>query len=1352
MSYSLRLLKIIAWMLYIAVLLRGAASSRASPPFYGEVVKLPVIDKEDIRFTPVLTDGEPLQGGVVSIAQDNYGFLWLAGHGLYRHDGYSIKPYRHEPADPESLADESVSVVFKDRAGILWVGTNSSGLDRLDPSRDSFVHYRHEPGNERSLSDNRVARIYEDHNGVLWVGTYGGLDRMDTASGTFIHYRHDPKDSDSLSSDAITALFEDRKGDLWVGTDSGLNKLDRTTGRFSRFLPDPADPRSVGHNYVFCIREDHAGVLWVAIGSWLSSFDRGTGRFTHFSFHAEEPGSQAVEGVTSIYEDRDGVLWLGTVENGLLKLDGKRKKFIRYAREPGNPTGLQDNLVSAVFEDAEGVLWVGTENGLSRFVRKPAAFVNYRHETRNPQSLPDNSITSVLADSKGFLWIAGAGKLSRLDRKTGELTVYRHNPKDRHSLPSNPIFAIREDRSGTLWLGTYGGGLNRLDRETGRFFAYRHEPKRPGSLSSDLVLSLLEDRQGRLWVGTQGGGLNRLDPVTGRFACWRNNPRDRHSLSHDNVIAMIEDRAGVLWLGTLDGLNRFDPGTGQFQVYRHDARDPHSLSHNKVNAIWEDRQGTLWIGTENGLNQLDKSHGTFTGFTRQNGLPDNKIQYILEDDQRYLWLVTNNGLSRFHPQTSAVRNYSESDGLPGRSIGRGCRAQNGEMIFASNNGLTTFYPDRLSPNAYIPPVVLTDFYLFNRPVHPGEHSPLRKAVWAADSVTLTHSQSIFTIEFAALSYAAPEKNRYRYRLEGLESDWNEVDNRRRVATYTSLPPGRYIFRVQASNNDGFWNQAGIALAIRILPPWWATWWFSGIAILTVAGLAFSVYRSRVKSLQLAASRLEVQVSERTGQLLKQTHELRIAKDAAEAANRSKTVFLANMSHELRTPLNAILGLSNLLRDDDVSEKQRSDLDIINRSGEHLLNLIDEVLDVAKIEAGRGVLEVAPCDLTGLVREVIDMMRVRAEAKQLRLRIVQSGELPVCVRVDAPKVRQVLINLVGNAIKYTEKGSVTLRLHAGEADRAGRFLLKFCVEDTGAGIAHEDRARIFEAFVQIGKPAAQKGTGLGLTITRQFVELMGGVIHVESTPGEGSRFCVELPAERAEESETMAPGAEAKRVVDLQPGESRYRILIVDDERENRTVLERLLRNAGFLVRAATDGAQAVELFGSWRPQFIWMDLRMPSMDGVEAVRHIRALAGGRDVKIAAVSASVFSGQHDEVLAAGLDDFVRKPYRPADIFECLARHLGVQYRCLEVRASREEPAAALPREAIATLPAELRAELRDALVALRVDRIAEMIDRVRERDSALGAALARCADRLAYTAIFQALEGGRAKSSGESFHG
>jgi len=1328
---------------------RNGADSSASP--FGKVVKLPILDKHDIHFERVSADEESLQSRIYSIAQDNYGFMWFAGYGLYRYDGYSLKLYSHEAEDPNSLTEGRVKVVFKDRAGNLWFGSDSGGLDRLDPAQNTVTHYRHDLGREGSLSANEVDCLLQDRSGVLWVGTRGGLDRLDPATGTFTHYRHNPQDAGSLSSNEISALFEDRNGNLWVGArTSGLNRLDRATGRFTRFQPDP-NPENVGHNGVFCILEDHSGVLWVGIGSWLSSLDVKTGVFTHYAIHTDEPGSQDFAGVNSIHEDRDGVLWLATADNGLLKLDRDRRKFIRYLREPDNPKSLLNKAVMALFEDAEGVLWVGTATGLCRFLRTPPAFVNYQHEAGNPRSLPDNQVKSVLADSKGFLWISGPGRLSRVDRGTGEMKVYQRDPKDPHSLPRSSIFAIHEDRSGTLWFGSFGGGLYRFDRATGRFFAYRHDQKRPDSLGSDLIYCLLEDSRGTLWIGTEIGGLNRYNPATGGFTSWRNHPNDPNSLSQDVVLTIFEDHAGFLWLGTQDGLNRFDPKTQQFLVYRHNSQDPHSLSHNKVNALAEDRQGRLWIGTDSGLERLDRNRREFTSFTKKNGLADNSVEAILEDGQGYLWLATHNGLSKFDPSGETFRNYSELDGLPGNSLGpASCRTPSGELIIGSNNGLTTFYPDRISPNPYVPPVVLTGLNLFNKPVPVGAHSLLHKPIWATDSLTLTHDQSIFTLEFAALSYAIPQKNRYRYRLADLETQWNEVDSRRRLATYTSLPAGKYVFQLQGSNNDGIWNPNVTILPITILPPWWATWWFRSMAGVSLAGAIFAVHHYRLRSLHLAAARLEAQVSERTG-------ELRIAKEAAEAANRAKTMFLANMSHELRTPLNAILGFCNLLQQGDVSAGQRNDLAIINRSGEHLLHMINEVLEVAKIETGRGLLEIAPCDLTAMVRDVVQLMRLRAEAKNLTLLLVQSPEFPRYVRVDAPKFRQVLINLLGNAIQYTERGSVTLRLNVVRADSTEQFLVRCCIEDTGIGIAKDDQARIFQPFVQAGQPAAQKGTGLGLTITRQFVELMGGTIHLESMPGEGSRFCVELPLQAAQEPEVMVPRTNTGKIIGLEPGEPEYRILIVEDSRENSMVLERLLQTVGFQVRTAENGALGVELFQSWRPHFIWMDMRMPVMNGVDAARHIRALDGGQEVRIVAVSASAFANERSEVLAAGLDDFVLKPYLPDEVFECLARHLRIRYRRAEAPlALPSEPAAALRPEDLEALPEQLRKELANVTLTLEPGRIAEVIEHIAEQNGPLGIVLAGLARRFAYTAIRNAAEGrpaaGRSSSASGSEKG
>jgi signal transduction histidine kinase/DNA-binding response OmpR family regulator len=489
-------------------------------------------------------------------------------------------------------------------------------------------------------------------------------------------------------------------------------------------------------------------------------------------------------------------------------------------------------------------------------------------------------------------------------------------------------------------------------------------------------------------------------------------------------------------------------------------------------------------------------------------------------------------------------------------------------------------------------------------------------------------------------------------------------------------------------------------------------------------------RSDQAELRRYKQHLERLVEQRTAELV-------IARDQALAASRAKSAFLANMSHELRTPLNAILGFSNLLRDHGASEQQRHDLDIINRSGEHLLGLINDVLDVAKVEAGRSELEIAPCELGRLIDDVGNMIEPRALQKGLALR-VERPPAPLFVRTDPSRLRQVLLNLVNNAVKFTDRGSVTLRMSATPASDPEEALLMFEIEDTGEGIAARDQAMIFNAFVQTSVSKRQEGAGLGLTISRQIIELMGGTIRVESAPGEGSRFRVEIKVERAPES-AVAQGADWRRVTALAAGQPEYRILIVEDQQENWMLLERLLQNAGFRVRVASNGAQGVKEFREWRPQFIWMDMRMPVMDGIEATRRIRACEGGAEVKIVAVTASGYIAERREILAEGLDDYVRKPYRPREIFACMARHLGVQYLVGEPVA---KPAAGrageLMAEDLSALPDGLRRELRDALIMLNPVRISAAIERISQQDQALGLTLVRYAHRYAYTEIFDAI--------------
>jgi signal transduction histidine kinase/ligand-binding sensor domain-containing protein/CheY-like chemotaxis protein len=1285
-------------------------------------IVLPVIDKQDVRLIPLSSGGEELKHWIFGIAQDHRGFMWFAtAGGLFRYDGYTLTPYLQDPNNPNSVSSKSLSTIYTDRSGILWLGTGN-GLDRLDPARGVFTHYRHQSRADTGLSSDNVECIYQDRSGTLWIGTHNGLDRFEPSTGGFVHFTHNPEDPASLSDNYVRTIYEDRSGNLWVGTQRGLNKLDPATGRSKHFFHDPKNPRSLGDDRVFSVVEDRSGVLWVSSlrGDGLNALDVTTGEFTRYSFHAERQGAESTRGVVSMHADADGSLWLCTTESGLLRLDAQRTQFSRYL----------DGDAERIFEDAEGVMWVGTRNqGVFRFPRKPPAFVVYGRK------LPEGDIQSVGSDSEGYVWIGTAAGVLRLDRKSGQLTRYLHDAKKPHSISNGLVSAIAEDHSGTMWFGTYGAGLNRFDRATGQFYVYKHDPKDPGSLSSDRVLALLVDHEGILWVGTEQEGLDRFDPRTGKFKAYRPNRDDPRSLPRTGVQSLHEDRPGALWIGNEDWLERFDRKSQSFTGYHNDPNDPGSLSKSDFPAIHEDRQGALWIATGDGLNRLDPS-GAFTKFTMKDGLPDLVIRSILEDRRGDLWLSTDNGLSHFFPQTKRFQNYFESDGLPSNKLDvlgqEACQTASGEMVFASANGLIVFDPDQISPNSYVPPVVLTDFLLFNKPVSFGRNSPLQIPIWGTDAITLNHDQGIFALEFAALSYVDPERNRYRYRLEGLEKDWNEVDSTRRSQTYTNLTPGHYTFRVQGSNNDRVWNEAGVKLAITVLPPWYATWWFTTALALCVAGVLFAAHRVRLRALRLTAAKLEREVAERTVELKAAKESAEVAKEAAETANRAKSAFLSHMSHELRTPLNAILGFARLLREGGASETQRGDLDIIHRSGEHLLGLINDVLDIAKIESGRATVEIAPCDLGRLVRDVTDMMRVRAAEKNLELRLEQPPDVPQFVETDAKKLREMLINLVGNAVKHTEKGSVTLRLNSKTGPDAGHVRLSFEVQDTGIGIAPEDQERIFEPFVQVGKETRQKGTGLGLAITRQFAVLLGGSIRVSSTPGEGSIFRLEFPVT---EAAPVVTESSAEREYVLEVGQPECRILVVDDDPENRGLLQRLLERAGFQVRVADGGAQGVEMFGSWRPHFVWMDLRMPEVDGPEAAQRIRALEGGRDVKISAVTASELTHS-----AAGMDDLVHKPYRARDIFETMARHLSVRYRSSDATlAPVAESPGVLRAEALAALPEGLRAELTNAVISLNISRITPVIKRISEIDPVLGSALKFHADRFAFTKVLQALQ-------------
>ena len=820
------------------------------------VIKLPIADRDDIRFTHVSAEQGLSQSRIGQITQDGQGFLWFGTQdGLKRYDGYRFREYRHDPTNPESLSGSSIRALYKDRSGKLWVASDLY-LDRYDPERDIFIHHSFEPGQ----LEGPVNHIAQDRDGDLWLTTNHGLTRLNPETWQTLHYEYRPGDPGSLSNNLTRSTFEQKDGTFWVATAEGLDIFDREAGRVVRRFPIRPFVRSAPARILFS--EDHAGVLWVAAstGGSLLAVDRAANRITEYPIAGSAPGGLRMAGVMEMHEDRDGVLWLATDGYGLLKLDRNRKAFSRYRRTPEDPEGINTDVVSAFFEDLQGNIWVGTVGaGVDRFPRQPLPFRRYRYDS-------SNQAASVYEDSSGAVWVASPKGLSQVDRDKMRLFYY-HNSSWPTELKRSYVISMVEDRLRRLWFGTRGQGLFCVDSRTGVVEAYRNQVSNSNSLSDNTVNTLFVARDGTLWAGTENG-LSAFDSQKKQFRVYRAGGGE---LSRYHSI--VEDNQGNIWLSTWHaGIQRFNPTTRRFTIIRRDPDASGSLSSDLVNSIALDHSGTIWVGTPSGLNRFDAASGTFRTYSDHDGLPNNNVITILEGRSGELWTGTSYGLSRLNTATQSFQNYYDTDGILGNEFDGfnvGWKGRRGELFLCSYGGITAFFPDQIVETAYNPRIVVTDFQLFGKAVPIGGASPLHASMPFTHSLTLSHEQNIFSLEFAALDYSDPARDRYRYRLDKLDREWNEIDAGRRSVMYTTLPAGNYTFRVQARTNRGHWNEMGASVRIRILAPWWDTWSFRAGAAGIVLLLAFAGYRWRLHQIAREFNaHLEGRVDER----------LRVARD------------------------------------------------------------------------------------------------------------------------------------------------------------------------------------------------------------------------------------------------------------------------------------------------------------------------------------------------------------------------------------------------------------------------------------------------------------------------------------------
>ncbi|MBN1397369.1 MAG: histidine kinase [Bacteroidetes bacterium] len=778
---------------------------------------------KNLRFKHINIDDGLTHSWVHSILQDKYGFMWFGTDGgLNRFDGYSIVEYKHNFRDKYSISNSTVTSMLKDIKGELWIGTRQ-GLNLYDRKNDRFIRCSKIP---REF----VESIAEDRDKNLWIGTTLNLYRYNLDNDSIYAYYPALSKFFKIQPDILVqTVFVDSKNNIWIGTYFGLLLYDKEKDSFIHYNHDAKDQKSIADKRIYSILEDKAGRLWIGTQAGLDLFTNASERpqkgvFEHYQNNSKDESSISKGTILSLLEDDKHNLWIGTENGGLDMIDlnnfqNRVNTFIHFKNDPSRETSLSSNSIYALCQDEQGNIWIGTNgNGINRINLQEDKFIHLKSELGTKRSL-NNSQVNTFLEEEDFLWIGTEGGLNRYNKREDTFTHFVNNPLNKKSIGSNAVWALCKDKQGNLWVGTWAGGLNKFNYKTETFEHYYNDPKNENSLGSNNIFSIIEDRKGNLLIGTMGDGLNVFDRKTKKFTRYNTS---NSGISTNYVSAIIEAKNGDIWLADETAVERFDMATKKFEHFTHIDNDSTSLSSNYVISIFEDSKENIWVGTNAGLNLFNKSTKGFTCYQTENGLPNNSINSILEDNSGNLWIGTDKGLSKFNnaaylPGKPEFKNYTREDGLQGNGFRRRscCKSSIGLIYFGGSNGFNLFDPDNVPKNSYIPPVVITNFQIFNKPVNIGERG-LGKGTGAEEDLILSRTQSVFSFEYAALNYVASLKNQYAYKLEGFDKDWYYVGTKRTV-NYTNLNPGRYVFRVKGSNNDGVWNEKGVALPIVITP-------------------------------------------------------------------------------------------------------------------------------------------------------------------------------------------------------------------------------------------------------------------------------------------------------------------------------------------------------------------------------------------------------------------------------------------------------------------------------------------------------------------------------------------------------
>jgi signal transduction histidine kinase/ligand-binding sensor domain-containing protein/DNA-binding response OmpR family regulator len=1203
---------------------------------------------------------------ISAIFKDSKGFIWIGTtSGLNRFDGYGVRSFRHDARDSTSLNHNTISRVFETPDGQIGV-VSSLGLTLYDPRREKFVRHLDDFYRKYGLTPGSLINIMKDSSGHFWFHEPLRMIRYDPQKETSFVLRNVPGDSTSISPEQISVVTMDRLGNPWIVHRNGVvEKLKSEEGKVTvAFRSNYLQKLNQGRVFEYTILVDSDDDVWLATlndnqGLYYLSVKQN--KFSHFT---SSPGKITLNTniVGGVVQDNQGMIWVGTDHGGVNIIDKKNfSVHYVYHRDEDEKT-LSQNTIKTMYRDDLGVIWIGTyKRGVSYYHETIYMFDVFKHYSSAQHSIPFADVNRFVEDDKGNLWIGtNGGGLIYFDRLNETFRQYRHNANDINSISSDVIVSLCIDSDKILWIGTYYEGLNRFDGK--KFTRYMNDASDTTSLSGRSVWEIFEDSKKNLWIGTLEGGVNIFNRESETFRRFRIG--GRNAIQSTYIAAINEDRKGNMWFGTSVGIDVLEWGTNNFTHYGYSASRENSLSNNNILDIKEDSKGRIWVGTSEGLNLFDTASKSFQTFRTEDGLPHNTILNILEDSQGNIWMSSPNGLSRMKFRQDkgsraelSFNYFTEEDGLQGLQFNENAayKTHKGELIFGGPLGFNIFDSGHLMEGKYRPRVVFTDFQIYQKSVGIGEKVNgrviLDQSVSEVKKIVLPPALNFFSIEFSALNYLHPEKNQYQYKLQGLNTEWLPVDHQTHKITFTSLNPGDYTLHVRAANDEGEWSPDEAVLSLTVLPPFWKTTTAMVLYAILVTGILYLARR-----LVQQREQMKYAIQQERQEAIRM-HEL----------DMMKIKFFTNVSHEFRTPLTLILTpLEKLIRQGKDTEL-RNQHQLIHRNAKRLLNLVNQLLDFRKMEVQDIRFNPSEGDILAFIRDAVYSFSDLSEKKNIALEF-RTSLTSLDTIFDQDKLEKILFNLLSNAFKFTpEGGKVTVE--ATLETSAKSPVLRIDVHDTGIGIPADKHDKIFERFFQNDVPQSMvnQGSGIGLSITREFVKIHGGRIQVESEPGNGSRFIVLLPVKEVFKHESIAVATpspvesvaeENARVAGANGEDTRlagkHTLLLVEDNDDFRFYLKDNLKFF-YTIIEARNGMEGWKQTLSGQPDLIVSDIMMPEMNGIDLCRKIKSDERVSHIPVILLTARSSEEQRLEGFETGADEYISKPFN-FEILESRIRNL------------------------------------------------------------------------------------------------